>query len=89
MRKFIKPLGILFFLLMIASTPLLAQETPLDETKAKLYLWSLIIGGAVITIASSWSSGELTPKKESVLTLQGKIDEISYLHNPRHHHQKI
>jgi len=53
MRKFIKPLGVLFLFLMIASTPLLAQETALDETKAKLYLWSLIIGGAVIAIASA------------------------------------
>lgn len=53
MRKFIKPLGILFFLLMIASTPLLAQETPLDETKANLYKWAIIIGGAVIAIAAS------------------------------------
>ena len=53
MRKSIKPLGVLFFLFVISATPLLAQETPLDETKAKLYLWSLIIGGAIITIASS------------------------------------
>ena len=53
MRKFIKPLGVLFFFLVIASTPLLAQETALTETKAKLYLWSLIIGGAIITFASS------------------------------------
>jgi F-type H+-transporting ATPase subunit c len=53
MRKFIKPLGVLFFLFVIAGTPLLAQETPLDQTKAKLYLWSLIIGGAIITLASS------------------------------------
>jgi len=53
MRKFIKPLGVLFLFLMISSTPLLAQETTLDETKANLYLWSLIIGGAVIAIASA------------------------------------
>lgn len=53
MRKFIKPLGVLFLFLMIASTPLLAQETPLDETKANLYKWAIIIGGAVIAIASA------------------------------------
>ena len=53
MRKFIKPLGVLFFLLVIASAPLLAQDTTLTETKAKLYLWSLIISGAIITLAAS------------------------------------
>ena len=53
MRKYIKPLGVFFFLLVIAGTPLLAQETTLDPTKAKLYLWSLIIGAAIITLASS------------------------------------
>ncbi len=53
MRKFIKPLGVLFLFLMIASTPLLAQETTLTETKANLYKWAIIIGGAVIAIASA------------------------------------
>ncbi len=53
MRKFIKPLGVLFFFLVIASTPLLAQETPLDETKANLYKWAIIIGGGIITFAAA------------------------------------
>jgi F-type H+-transporting ATPase subunit c len=53
MRKFIKPLGVLFFLLVIASAPLLAQETTLTETKANLYKWAIIIAGAVISIAAS------------------------------------
>ena len=53
MRKFIKPLGVLFFLFIIAGTPLLAQETTLDETKANLYKWAIIIGGAVIAVAAA------------------------------------
>lgn len=53
MRKFIKPLGVILFFLVIASTPLLAQETALTETKANLYKWAIIIGGAVIAIASA------------------------------------
>lgn len=53
MRKFIKPLGVLFFLLVIASAPLLAQETTLTETKANLYKWAIIIAGGVISIAAA------------------------------------
>jgi F-type H+-transporting ATPase subunit c len=34
------------------STPLLAQET-LDETKANVYKWAIIIGGAVIALAAA------------------------------------
>jgi hypothetical protein len=33
--------------------------------------------------------GGLHIRKECVLTHQGKTNEISYLHNPRHHHQKV
>ncbi len=53
MRKHIKHLGVLFFFLVIASTPLWAQETPLDEIKANLYKWAIIIGGGIITFASA------------------------------------
>lgn len=53
MRKFLKPLGVLLFLLVIASTPLLAQESTLTETKANLYKWAIIIAGGIITFASA------------------------------------
>lgn len=35
------------------STPLLAQETPLSETRASLFKWSLIVGGAIITLTAA------------------------------------
>ncbi len=56
MRKNLKPLGFLLFFLLLASAPLLAQETqgtPLTESRANLFMWSLIVGGAVITLTAS------------------------------------
>ncbi len=59
MRKNLKPLGLLLFFLLLASAPLLAQETeeaqqtPLTENRAKLFMLSLIVGGAVITLTAS------------------------------------
>lgn len=53
MSKYLKPLFMLFFLTIIMSTPLLAQETDLPDNRASLFKWALIIGGAIITLASS------------------------------------
>ena len=53
MKKYIKPFGVLLFFLALASTPLLAQDTTLDTSRVKLYMLSLIVGGAIITIASA------------------------------------
>jgi len=53
MRKNLKPFGLLLFFLLLASAPLLAQETPLTESRAKLFMWSLIVGGAIITLTAS------------------------------------
>ena len=53
MTKRFKAIGILFFLLIIAGTPLLAQEEGLTENKTTLYMWAIIIGGAVIAIAAA------------------------------------
>ncbi len=53
MRKNLKPFGLLLFFLLLASAPLLAQETeeaPLTERRAKLFTLSLIVGGAIITL---------------------------------------
>ena len=53
MRKNLKPLGLLLFFLAMASAPLLAQETTPDESRAILFRWSLIVGGAIITLTAS------------------------------------
>jgi len=59
MRKNLKPFGLLLFFLLLASAPLMAQETeetqqtPLTESRAKLFMLSLIVGGAVIALTAS------------------------------------
>ncbi len=53
MRKNLKPFGLLLFFLLLTSSPLLAQETPLTESRANLFMWSLIVGGAIITLTAS------------------------------------
>jgi len=56
MRKNLKPFGLLLFFLLLASAPLLAQEAqqaPLTESRARLFMLSLIVGGAVITLTAS------------------------------------
>ncbi len=56
MRNNLKLFGLLLFFLLLASAPLLAQETeeaqgtPLTYSRAKLFMVSLIVGGAVITL---------------------------------------
>ena len=49
-RKF-KAFGLFVFFLALASAPLLAQEGTFDPAKASLFKLSLIVGGAVITLA--------------------------------------
>jgi len=53
MKKKLKAYGLLFFLLIVTSAPLLAQGTDLTDNRKTLYMWALIIGGAVIAIASA------------------------------------
>ena len=54
MEKNLKTFGVLLFFLVLLSTPLLAQETStLDTVKANLFKWSLIIGGAIITLTAA------------------------------------
>lgn len=57
MRKSIKSVGLILFFIALASIPLLAQETtqqtPPDPIRASLFRLSLIIGGAIITLASA------------------------------------
>lgn len=52
MRKNLKTFGFLLFLLALISTPLLAEETSLNENRASLYKLALIVGGGVITLAA-------------------------------------
>jgi len=51
MKKNLKPFGLLLFFLVLLSAPLIAQETTLDPARTSLFKWSLIIGGAIITLA--------------------------------------
>lgn len=50
MKKNLKPFGLLLLFLVLLSAPLSAQETTLDPARTSLFKWSLIIGGAIITL---------------------------------------
>jgi F-type H+-transporting ATPase subunit c len=52
MTKNLKLVTFLFFFLVLMNTPLLAQET-LGDHKAALFKLSIIVGGAIITLASA------------------------------------
>jgi len=52
MSKTTKTLGLTLFFAALAWTPLLAQDGAADP-KAKLYMVSLIVAGAVITLAAA------------------------------------
>lgn len=51
MKKHFKAFGLLAFFLFLAGSPLLAQE--LNPAKVSLFKLSLIVGGAIITLAAS------------------------------------
>ena len=53
MTKKFKTLGLLVFLLVIASVPMFAQTEDVTDNRATIYMWALIVGGAVIAIASA------------------------------------
>jgi len=53
MTKKIKPIFLLLFFFMLLSMPLLAQDTTTIQNKANLYKLSIIIGGAIITLAAA------------------------------------
>ena len=53
MPKKLKPLFLLFFLMIMMSAPLLAQEAELSDQRASLFKLSLIIGASVITLAAA------------------------------------
>lgn len=51
--KRIRALGILLFFVLLAGSPLLAQEAGGAGDKAPLYRLAIIVGGAVITLAAA------------------------------------
>ena len=53
MTKKIKPISLLLFFFILLSMPLLAQDTTTIQNKANLYKLSIIIGGAIITLAAA------------------------------------
>ncbi len=53
MNKNLKSLVLTLFFIAFFTAPLLAQETPIDNTKASLYKLALIIGGAIIALTVS------------------------------------
>jgi len=56
MSKRMKALGLLVFFALVAAAPVLAQEAAAagpTEAKASLYKLSIIVGGAIITLAAA------------------------------------
>jgi len=53
MKKNLKPLAFLIFIMALSTSPLLAQETQADNAKASIFKISIIVGGAVIALAAS------------------------------------
>ncbi len=53
MKKNLKPVALAILFLALCATPLLAQETPVDTAKVPLFMLSIIVGGAIITLASA------------------------------------
>lgn len=54
MNKKMKALGLLIFFVLVAASPILAQETGMSsDQKASLFRLSIIVGGAIITLAAA------------------------------------
>lgn len=53
MTKNSKLFSLLIFLVILMCTPLLAQETTLTPEKVSLFRLSIIVGGAIITLAAA------------------------------------
>ncbi|MDH7513141.1 MAG: ATP synthase F0 subunit C [Clostridiales bacterium] len=54
--KYLKALGTLLIFVLVASSPLLAQEAAeaaINPVKASLYKLAIIVGGAIITLAAA------------------------------------
>jgi F-type H+-transporting ATPase subunit c len=53
MNSKLKAFGMLAFFLILFCAPLLAQETAMSGERAMLYKLSIIVGGAIITLAAA------------------------------------
>lgn len=53
MTKNLKSFSLLFFLIILLSAPLLAQETTPNDSWRLFFKFSIIVGGAIITIATA------------------------------------
>jgi len=51
--KRLRALGLLLFFVLLAGTPLLAQEAATAADRTPLYKLSIIVGGAIITLAAA------------------------------------
>jgi F-type H+-transporting ATPase subunit c len=51
--KRLRALGLLLFFVLLAGSPLLAQEAGAAADRAPLYKLSIIVGGAIITLAAA------------------------------------
>src|SRR4030042_670411 len=51
--KRLQALGVLLFFVLLAGSPLFAQEAGAAADKAPLYKLSIIVGGAIITLAAA------------------------------------
>jgi F-type H+-transporting ATPase subunit c len=53
MSKTLKAFGLLLFFALVLSGPLLAQEAAVSPERASLFKLSIIVGGAIITLAAA------------------------------------
>ncbi len=53
MNSKLKAFGMLVFFMILFCTPLLAQDATVSEERAMLYKLSIIVGGAIITLAAA------------------------------------
>ena len=53
MNSKLKAFGMLVFFMILFCTPLLAQDAAVSEERAMLYKLSIIVGGAIITLAAA------------------------------------
>jgi F-type H+-transporting ATPase subunit c len=83
MSKNLKPLIALIFLIILMSTPLLAQGSDISDNRTALFKWSLLIGGALIAIAvtvgAMSQSKSITSSCESISRNPASGDHIKFL----------
>lgn len=69
MKNNLKPLALLIFIIVLSATPLLAQENAANSTRTSAFKIAIIVGGAVIAIASA--AGAFSQAKTISSALEG------------------